>query len=345
MIFRDVRVGLVLGGGAARGLAHIGVLKVLERAKIPVHFIAGTSIGALIGGVYASQHGATAMEKRFHAFVHSKEFKRDEFDFLMESRHSKPGILYSVANLVRKGIFYSLSVAKTSFISAEHFTHNISSLLDDVRIEDLPLPLAVLAVDIDTAEEVMFTSGPLRRTVAASCAIPGLMPPIEIDGRRLIDGGWIHKVPVLPAFQMGADIAISVDISKEIDDARTLRKGFDIMVRANAIKAEALKRLQCSFADVLIEPQVGHIHWADFSALDEAVAAGERAAEAALPAIQKLLMRKRLPPRMRFFSGKRLARLFLERLQGHRVHASADAGADRERLPQRPKGKATAQRR
>lgn len=313
MIFRDIKVGLALGGGAARGLAHLGVIKVLEREKVPIDLITGTSIGALIGGVYAVLRDAVRTEERFRRFVHSKEFKRDEFDFLMESKHTRPGILYSVSNLLRKGIFYSLSVAKTSFISAEHFAHNINSLLDDMPIEKMPMPFAPLAVDIDTAEEVIFSSGSLRRAVAASCAIPGLLPPIEVGGRRLIDGGWIHKVPVLPTFQLGADIAIGVDISKEIDDTRMLRKGFDIMVRANAIKGEALKRLQCVFADVMIEPEVGHIHWADFSAIDDAIAAGERAAEKLVPEIHKLLVRRNLPPRMRFFRGKRLARLFLER--------------------------------
>ncbi len=316
MIFGDIKVGLALGGGAARGLAHIGVLKVLEREKVPIDVITGTSIGALVGGVFAVMRDAARTEERFRRFVTSKEFKRDEFDFLVESKHTKPGILYSVSNLLRKGIFYSLSVAKTSFISAEHFAHNINSLLDDVPIEKMPMPFAPLAVDIDTAEEVMFSAGSLRRAVAASCAIPGLLPPIEVGGRRLIDGGWIHKVPVLPAFQLGADITIGVDISKEIEDTRALRKGFDIMVRANAIKGEALKRLQCVFADVMIEPDVGHIHWADFSALDDAIVAGERAAEKALPEIHRLLLRKGLPSRMRFFRGKRLARLFLERSGG-----------------------------
>ncbi len=335
MIFGDIKVGLALGGGAARGLAHIGVLKVLEREKIPVDIITGTSVGALIGGVYAVMRDAARMEERFRRFVHSKEFKRDEFDFLMESKHSKPGILYSVSNLVRKGIFYSLSVAKTSFISAEHFAHNINSLLDDLPVEKTPIPFAPLAVDIDTAEEVMFTSGSLRRAVAASCAIPGLLPPIDIGGRRLIDGGWIHKVPVLPAFQMGADIAIGVDISREIDDTHALRKGFDIMVRANAIKGEALKRMQCCFADVLIEPDVAHIHWADFSALDDAMAAGERAAEIAVPAIQKLLLRKGLPSRMRFFRGKNLARLFLARSPGAKAGCAAATAGKPETEPSR----------
>ena len=327
MIFGDIKVGLALGGGAARGLAHIGVLKVLEREKIPIDIITGTSIGALIGGVYAVMRDAARMEERFRRFVLSKEFKRDEFDFLMESKHSKPGILYSVSNLVRKGIFYSLSVAKTSFISAEHFAHNINSLLDDLPIEKTSISFSPLAVDIDTAEEVMFTSGSLRRAVAASCAIPGLLPPIDIGGRRLIDGGWIHKVPVLPAFQMGADIAIGVDISREIDDTRALRKGFDIMVRANAIKGEALKRLQCCFADVMIEPDVAHVHWADFSALDDAIAAGERAAEIAVPAIQKLLLRKGLPSRMRFLRGKNLARQFLARFPGAKAGAATGTAA------------------
>src|SRR5713101_7568039 len=214
-MFEGFKVGLALGGGAARGLAHIGVLKALEEGEIPIDLIVGTSIGALVGGVYATTRSASATEKRFLDFIFSKEFKRSKFDFLRESREARPGLFYNFISLVKKGIFYSFSMAKTSWVSAEHFEHNINALLDDVPIEQTAIPFAAVAADITRWEEVVLRSGPLRRAVSASSAVPGLLPPVTIEGRTLIDGGWITKVPVVPALNMGADLVIAVDVSKD----------------------------------------------------------------------------------------------------------------------------------
>jgi NTE family protein len=124
--------------------------------------------------------------------------------------------------------------------------------------------------------------------------VPGVLPPVDANGRQLVDGGWLSRVPVLPAFRLGARAVIAVDISLDLEDTSEYRKGYDIMVRANAIRAEALKNLQCQFADVLIRPRVGHIHWADFSAVEECLLRGEEATREALPAIRTLLRRRRL---------------------------------------------------
>src|SRR5438445_786537 len=186
-MFEGFKVGLALGGGAARGLAHIGVLKTLEESQVPIDLIVGTSVGALVGGVYATTRSAAATEERFRRFIFSKQFKRSKFDFLKESRQARPGLLYNFVSLVKKGIFYSFSMAKTSWISAEHFEHNINALLDDVRIEETRIPFAACAADITRGEEVLLQTGSLRRAVSASSAVPGLLPPVAIDGRLLID--------------------------------------------------------------------------------------------------------------------------------------------------------------
>jgi len=208
------KIGLALGGGAARGLAHIGVLKVLEQQGVPIDLIAGTSIGALVGGVYATTRSAAATEQRFLEFIFSEEFKRDRFDFLRESRQASPHLLDSVKTLIKRGIFYSVSMAKSSFVSAQSFEHNINGVLDDVRIEETAIPFAAIAADIHRGQQVMLQSGSLRRAVSASSAVPGLLPPITIDGRTLIDGGWVAKVPVVPALLMGADLVIGVDVDQ-----------------------------------------------------------------------------------------------------------------------------------
>ncbi len=311
-MFEGFKVGLALGGGAARGLAHIGVLKVLEENQVPIDLIVGTSVGALVGGVYATTRSAAATEQRFREFIFSKEFKRTRFDFLKESRQARPGLLYNFVSLIKKGIFYSFSMAKTSWISAEHFEHNINSVLDDVRIEQTPIPFAAVATDLNRGEEVILREGSLRTAVSASSAVPGLLPPVPIDGRLLIDGGWMCKVPVLPALRLGASVVIGVDVSKEIEDTSGLRSGLDIMVRANALKAEALKIMQCRFADVLIEPDVDHVHWADFSAIVECIALGEKAARRKIGEMKRQIKVARFSSLLGYSRSRRLARAYMD---------------------------------
>lgn len=286
-------LGLALGGGAARGLAHIGVLRALERAQIAPDLIVGTSIGALVGSVYATLGDAHRTEQRFRDFVASRDFRRSEFDFLKDSRRAQPNLIYSVSNLVKRGIFYSFSMTRPSFISEANFVHNIHSLVDDVSIGETRIPFVPVAADLETGEEVILSSGSLRRGVLASSAIPGLLPPIRINGRVLIDGGWVSKVPVVAAFRRGADMVIGVDISPELEDTRELKKGFDVLVRANAIKAEALKNFQCKLVDVLIRPKVGRVHWADFSGALTLIDEGDRAATLKIPEIQEKIERAR----------------------------------------------------
>ncbi len=304
-------VGLALGGGAARGLAHVGVLRALERAGVKVDLIAGTSIGALVGGVYAIMADAAKTEARLRQFVLSREFRRTEFDFLKDSRRDEPSLLYSVSNLIKRGIFYSFSMTRPSFISEENFAHNIHSLIEDITIGRTAIPFCPVAADLDSGEEVVLTSGSLRRGILASSAIPGLLPPVRIDGRLLIDGGWVSKVPVLAAFKQGADMVIGVDISPELEDTRGLTRGFDVLVRANAIKAEALKNFQCKLLDVLIRPKVGSVHWADFTGALKLIDEGDRATTLKLPEINEKIERARWKTRLGYSRGKRLARAFL----------------------------------
>ena len=303
------KVGLALGGGAARGLAHIGVLKVLEENDVPIDLIVGTSVGALVGGVYATTRSAAVTEQRFRDFIFSKEFKRSRFDFLRESRRRKrPRLLESVVSIIKKGIFYSSSVARTSWVSAEHFEHNINGLLDDVSIEQTAIPFAAAAADINLGEEVLLRSGSLRQAVSASSAVPGILPPVRMNGRVLIDGGWINIVPILPALNLGADIVIAVDVSREFEDTTPYKSGLDIMVRATAIRTEALKRMQCRLADVLIQPEVGRVHWADFSSIDGCVARGEEAARAQIDAIRRTIKTGHWTSLLGFNRWRRLAR-------------------------------------
>jgi len=303
-----LKVGLALGGGAARGLAHIGVLNVLEAQKIPVDLIVGTSVGALVGGVYATTKSAAATEKRFRDFIFSRAFKRARFEFLKESREARRGVMKRVVTLLKKGLFYSFTLAKTSWVSAEYFEHNINALLDDVALGETGIPFCAVTADLLGGGPVVLREGRLRAAVSASSAVPGLLPPVRIDGRLLIDGGWVALVPVVPALEEGADLVIAVDVSRDLEPLTDFTTGLNIMVRASGIRAEAMRGMQGRLADVLIEPEVGRIHWADFGAVEECIRAGEQAALARLPEIRQALRLARWPSFVGFSRSRRLAR-------------------------------------
>jgi NTE family protein len=307
---KGLSVGLALGGGAARGLAHIGVIKAFQSEGIPIDIIVGTSIGSLVGGAFSILKDARRVEERFRTFVHSRDFRRTEFEFLKDSRHNKPNLSWSLGDMVKKGIFYSMSMRKPSFISEENFLHNIHSLVEDVTIESLGRRFGAVAVDIETGKAKLITEGSLRQAICASSAIPGLMPPVKINGRTFIDGGWVSKNPVIETFKLGADVVIASDISVDLEDTRDLKRGMDVLIRGEAIKAEALSSFHLRLADVVIRPRVSHVHWADFVEGVRLIEEGERAAKACAAGIHDLLDRSRWRTRLGLSRGRRLARAF-----------------------------------
>lgn len=309
-MFGRIKIGLALGGGAARGLAHIGVLKVLVKNEIPIDLIVGTSIGALVGGLYATTGDIDLVERRLVAFLDSPTFRANRFHFLREIR-GESGWIGNLGRLLRKGIFIGYSLSRPSFISAQQFERNMTQLLDDVDIENAKIPFAAVSCDLRRGEEIVIQTGPLRRAVSASSAIPGVLPPIEWNGKLLIDGGWSSKVPVLAAFKMGADAVIAIDISSEIRDTRKLTRGYDIFVRAGAITDSILKRMQCRMADILIRPQVGAIHWADFGRARECMDRGYEAANSKLEEIRSLVRLERVTQGLLPARGKRIARFYM----------------------------------
>lgn len=305
-------IGLALGGGAARGMAHLGVLRALEREQIPIHIIVGTSMGAILGGAYAAGTSVADLEAQVRAVLGSEAFRRTKLSFLKETKRQRAKLFFSVANLVRRGIFIGVSSLRQSFLSAEAFADSMAAIIPDRRIEDLGMRFAAVALDLEAAEEVVLTRGSLRVAAAASSAIPGILPPVRLDGRALIDGGWVDKVPVLPAFKLGADVVLAVDITANLRSLDQHRRSVDIMVRANAIKDEVLVGFSRRLADVLIEPECGDVHWADFGSWAACIERGDEAATAAIPRIREILRQERLMSMVRDRRKKRMAEAHLK---------------------------------
>jgi NTE family protein len=293
---RKLKVGLALGGGAARGAAHIGVLKALERENIPIHIIAGTSIGAIIGAMYATHPSAVEIERKAYEYIESKQFKLLKFDSLDEEKYSRKGsgFFYKFTHHIKKNIFYNLSLTKRSLISGKEFKEHIEALIDDIDIAETHLKFAAITLDITMGSEAVLKKGSLRRAVSASCAIPGILPPVKVNGHEFVDGGSIDLVPVQPASELGANVIIAVDVSKDIDGPFTSNCGIDVVIRAEKIAGYTLNQIRIREADIVLKPDVKNIFWADFSTFGHCVQKGEEEANKNLYKIKRLLARKRV---------------------------------------------------
>lgn len=289
----EPKVCIALGGGAARGLAHLGVLKILEDAHIPVHLIAGTSLGALIGGLYAAQPDASYWMARVEQFLRSFRSRKTRLEFIRrveQQGSNKRGFFSDMANMIRKGFFWGVTATKPAFISAAEYADFINPLIPDIRIEETKIPFSCVATDIRNGDRVLYRSGPLRRAIGASCALPGIFPPVPDGGRLLVDGGWVERVPVPSGREMGADVIVAVDVSTKMEPF-TGGTGLDIVMRADAVARVRLNDLLLEGADVLIHPDVEGRHWADFGSPRELFRRGETAALERLVSIRTAILR------------------------------------------------------
>jgi NTE family protein len=247
-----LRVGLALAGGFARGIAHIGVLQVLQEAGIPIDCVAGTSVGALIGVAYCAGAALGAMEE-LGAATSFSDFGR-----------WMPSWLGLATNQRMEKYLGRLTPAKT--------------------FEELKIPMAISTTDINEGVTVCFSSGPIAPALRASCAYPGLFVPIQFEGRTLVDGFLTSPVPVEGALLLGADVVIAVYL--ETGGVEKPRTAVDIISRSFSIiqhHADIAWRQQ---VDVIIEPDVHHFGWDDFTKTPEMVAAGREATLKALPEIR-----------------------------------------------------------
>jgi NTE family protein len=250
-------IGVALGGGFARGMAHIGVLKVLEEEGIPVRIVAGTSVGALIGAAYCSGLSIEELEQ--------------------------------VAHSVRFTTFARWTVSRYGFASNDRMVHFLNRTLKVKTFEELRIPLGITATDFNSGEGVVFHSGSMIDPVRASCAYPGMFLPVEIRGRWLIDGMLSHPVPTSPLHEMGADRVIAVHLRGQWSKDGAPRHLFDVIGQSFAIAQDQMSHLWRGAADVIVEPDVAGFAYDDFKRAGELVTAGEVAMRKALPEVRRWL--------------------------------------------------------
>lgn len=278
-------IGLALGGGGVRGLAHIGVLTVLDREKIPVHAIAGTSMGAIVAAAYGL----------------GTDFDRDRLTKQVMNLGFKPPITHGLSEQDREGWFEHVR----RFVDVERFlidtmwgwgpferqvvAEALEMLTLGKKLEDSKVPLAAVATDLLTGDKVVFKDGPASLALQASSALPGFFPPVKHEGRLLADGAFVDLVPTDVVREMGVDIVVAADVDQEAVKVE-ITNGLQAFLRAADIGARHHKHHHLKMADLVIRPRFGvHVDAFDFSKAGLCVEAGVRATEESLPSLRQLL--------------------------------------------------------
>jgi NTE family protein len=277
-LLRRSRTGVVLalGGGGARGLAHLGVLETLEELALPVNGIAGTSVGAVIGAMWLAHGGAAAALARWNQLIAAGLVPASLPDIrLAEGVSSRDNLLLQFARTLRRGAVVALALGRQSLITRADLERAIAFLVPDVSIEALPLPFVAVATDFDTGAPVAIHRGPLRAALAASSSVPAAVPPCRIGARTLLDGGVVADLPVPQARELRAGPVVVVDVGDDVPPASADRLTMpQAMLRAGVMTHQVLRQLLARDADLVLRPEVAGIHWSEFARGDDARRAG-----------------------------------------------------------------------
>lgn len=267
---------VVLGGGGARGFAHLGVLEVFERERIPLRAIAGTSMGAVIGTMVTAWGSVEAAVEVWREALRRQVIPSVPPLRRLPELHEHP--LLQVARRIRNRIVVAMAVNRPAVLDGRALLRAFELLVPQQDLSELRLPLLAVATDLETGDEVWLRQGNLGQVLAASCAIPGLLPAVRIGERLLVDGGVVAEVPVRAGRSLGRPV-VAVDVSMALPSLHRDGLVLDTMMRSQMMTSALLREHQLRGASLVVRPQVGHATWADWPLFEELVDAGRRAAE------------------------------------------------------------------
>lgn len=255
----QVKVGLALGGGFARGIAHFGVLQALYEHQVQIDFVAGTSAGSLVGAMFCAG--------------------------------LDPWLMQRAAERMNWRALVRLKLRRDGLLDSEGLERFLLGNVGDLQFEELKLPFVATATDLNTGEEVLLTEGRIATAVRASCAFPGIFLPVRLNGRTLVDGGLVNNVPTSVVRRMGADVVVAVDLNRPSEEQRPPRNLLHIMLYSLALvqRPQILKQLQ--EADVVIQPDLSAYGVIELERVQDMVEIGREAVRAAIPQIRAAIAR------------------------------------------------------
>ncbi len=286
------KVGIALGGGGARGLAHIGVLQIFEEKNIPIDIIGGTSMGAIVGAMYAQHPDSAFIGYKLKQFLDSNDYKSLGLKNIIPGQHENPSVLSNFTRTIAERVILNIAASRTGILKKDRLKEAINSLLDAGNIQDTEIPLCVLATDLNSGEPLVFKQGDIRKAVYRSAALPGFIPPEAQDGKLITDGGVSHPVPVDFVREMGAQVVIGVSAAMRYLKKLKEPNVIDILSRMQSIKGLYLNHYQLQMADIALAPNLKNAHWSEFLRYQEFIKAGREEALVKVPAIRKRIRSK-----------------------------------------------------
>ncbi|NOQ22644.1 MAG: hypothetical protein GQ565_08350 [Candidatus Aegiribacteria sp.] len=276
MLFRKPTIGIALAGGGAKGLAHIGFLEILVNNGIPIDIISGTSIGAVIGAAYALEPDTEKLKATLRMLIESDVFrnlKLNKFKSVEEDHWFN-----RIRNRLRVSLTFAEAATKPSLVPELQVVRLFDELFGEKTFEDAELPFAAVALDLISGEDVLFREGLISDAVRASTAIPGVFPTVNMNGKKLVDGGVTANAPVTAARKLGADIVIGVIFGYEPSPPGKLESSMSVILRGDELAKLKLFRMLIEKADYVVEIDAGNTHWTDFGIYEESIEKGREAA-------------------------------------------------------------------
>lgn len=299
------KIGLALGGGGARGLAHVGVIKALEREGIPIDFIAGTSVGSVVGAFYALYKDSKKLQVTAQQLADKMNQYQNQLDFTQFKKGEKRILPWAkLTDFIKRGYFLHTELRKTCLNDGTMMEQLYSEVFGESHFNETKLPFIAVTADLISGKELFLNEGKIIPALMASCAIPGIFPPVQFQNRLLVDGGIIDNVPVKAVRRMGANFVIASNISKELKRKTEFKNAIDILLRSEEITSKELRKVQLETADFVISPEIHYIDWWNFSKPKQCMRLGEEAANKVIPELQKIIRKRQIKTGWkRLFSG------------------------------------------
>jgi len=258
------KFGLALGGGGARGFAHIGVLRRLEEIGIKPDFITGSSMGALVAATYIKTGSADATWDEMDRMTGGEEFHKLGMHLINVKGRGGESFWHQVSAAIQDRIVINLAHSKPGLVPGDRVEDVVKLVLTEDSWENAETQLGIVATDLYSGEDVYFTEGPLLPAVLASIAIPGFLPPVKYGGRTLVDGGVTQQVPIRLARDMGADFVLAVDVGQDINPIAEMDNAMAIMSQSENIRSCHYRDMLNREADVLLLPEMPGVHWSAY---------------------------------------------------------------------------------
>ncbi|HOA77162.1 MAG TPA: patatin-like phospholipase family protein [Thermosynergistes sp.] len=285
---RRKRVALALGAGGARGLAHVGVLSVLEEEGIPIDFIAGTSMGAVVGAMYAQVPNACALTEKVEEALDGQALESLGLNYIKKQNNGAISLLQQITEVATMIVTSGFKDARLSLLKAKRLERALSSVIDDCDMKELQIPFLAIATDLNSGRSITLAEGSTIRAVRISASVPGFFPPEAVEDMILVDGGVSAPIPVEFA-RRAADVVIAVSVEPTRLKPLETPHVAEVLKRADFVRGLCLSAMQLAQADITLQPDLGDAHWMDFDQWRSFVEAGREEARRKIDEIRSIV--------------------------------------------------------